>query len=137
MIDRIREMTLILTVQLALLVVSIYPVTITYELAGVCLLLLGLNLLVTIVCLLRLRVFLSGLIGAHLRGMLLPLLISLVSFIGPKMMFEIFFDGFSIVSFTSLATASLALYASLMLLLNRHIINEMRSFYASVISSGG
>jgi len=135
MLDRVREMTLLLSAQLVLLLSLIYPVTVRYDLAGICLLLLVLNLLVSIVSIVRLRTFFPGLIGAHIKRMLFPLFLSLVSFVGPRMLFEVLVEVFTLPSFLFLVMISLALYCTVMLLGNRNIIDEMRSFYSSVIVS--
>jgi O-antigen/teichoic acid export membrane protein len=137
MLDRVREMTMLLSAQLVLLLSLIYPATVRYELAGVCLLLLVLNLLVSIAGTVRLRVFFPGFIGAHVRRMLLPLFLSAVSFVGPRAIFEIFSLEVSFLSFSSLVAISVVLYCSITLLTNRKIIVEMKSFYASVILSDG
>lgn len=138
MLDRVREMTILLSAQLALLLSFIYPVTVRYDLAGVCLLLLVLNLLVSIAGTIRLRVFFPGFIGAHVRRMLLPLLLAIASFIGTRALFEIFVkEEVSFLSFSSLVAVSVILYCSITLITNRKIIEEMKSFYASVILSDG
>jgi len=135
MLDRVREMTILLSAQLALLLVLIYPVTIHYDLAGICLLLLLLNLLVSAVCVIRLLAFFPGFIGAHVKRMLFPLLLSVVSFIGSRALFEMFFERLTLLSFSSLVAVSVVLYCSITLLGNRRILDEMKSFYASVMLS--
>lgn len=137
MLDRIREMTIILSGQLVLLLLLIYPVTVHYDLAGVCLLLLALNLLVSVVSIVRLLAFFPGFIGAHVRRVLFPLILSLLSFIGPRFLFDMVFERPTFLSFSSLFVVSLALYSTTMLLGNRKIIDEMKSFFASVIRPDG
>jgi len=131
LLGRIREMTVILSLQLACLVFLIYPVTIRYEAPGVCVLLVVLNVLVITVYIGRLSLFLPGLIQNHLRLAAFPLCASLLSFILPGYLFSLYVDEHSLVSLVSLVLCSGMLYLASIYIHDRTIIKEIKSFLFS------
>jgi hypothetical protein len=131
LLGRIREMTVILSLQLASLVSLIYPVTIRYEAPGICTLLVILNVLVISVYVGRLSLFLPGLIRNHLRIAAFPLFSSLLSFVLPGFLFSLFVGEHTLVSFAFLVACSGMLYLALIYLHDRTIIGEIKSFLFS------
>jgi O-antigen/teichoic acid export membrane protein len=130
-IGRIRETFFILLGQLLLLLVFIYPVTVHFEVVGICILLSLLNIAMAIVFTLRLESLFPNTARRMLKLMTLPLIFSIIAILFPIKLLTLIFGEPNLWSFIGVAVLSCLLYLFAITKKDRQIIREIKDLYFS------